>query len=489
VHIAALPLAGVSTTRQLESREGSTKQRQDRADLITVGLVVLLVMLTIVVGTWRDSNYRDISPAARPVHGVWLLHVGPGTLVAVAVAALVVCSGPGLARRLPWRRAIALTYAGAVAWTAGLSLIDGWEQGIATRLTQPSEYLAEVARVDTQGIAYTLQTFTDHILDGSSDSWTTHVSAHPPGATLVFVVMHRAGLGGGVWAAVVCVGVGCLAAVAVPATLRSLGAADAARSVLPFCVLFPGGVWMGVSADGMFAGLTAAAVAMSAWALTRRGIVSTVTCGASGVVLGFSLYLSYGLVLLAPVVLTVGVLAVLQPPLQRGRDDDNAGTRIATPLQVWPRALAAVAGAGGVVICFTVAGFWWVEGYQLLVERYYQGIAASRPYTFWLWANVAALFLATGPAVAAGLRRICANVAAGQWGERTVPALVGAALLSVVVADLTGLSKSEVERIWLPFAVWLATAVAAIPGDRQLHWLAGQAAIALIVNHTVLTNW
>jgi hypothetical protein len=30
-----------------------------------------------------------------------------------------------------------------------------------------------------------------------------------------------------------------------------------------------------------------------------------------------------------------------------------------------------------------------------------------------------------------------------------------AALAAVVVADLTGLSKAEVERLWLPFAVWL----------------------------------
>jgi hypothetical protein len=61
--------------------------------------------------------------------------------------------------------------------------------------------------------------------------------------------------------------------------------------------------------------------------------------------------------------------------------------------------------------------------------------------------------------------------------------------VAVLAADLSGLSKAEVERIWLPFAVWLPAGAALLPvGDRR-GWLAAQAATALLVNHLLLTTW
>ncbi|MDN5934123.1 MAG: hypothetical protein L0I24_24130, partial [Pseudonocardia sp.] len=88
------------------------------------------------------------------------------------------------------------------------------------------------------------------------------------------------------------------------------------------------------------------------------------------------------------------------------------------------------------------------------------------------------------PAVLAGLRRLAAS-------PRSLPTaatlLVGAAAVAVVVADLSGLSKAEVERIWLPFAIWLVVSCAALPRPRA--WLAAQAALALAVNHMLITVW
>ena len=49
------------------------------------------------------------------------------------------------------------------------------------------------------------------------------------------------------------------------------------------------------------------------------------------------------------------------------------------------------------------------------------------------------------------------------------------------------MSKAEVERIWLPFAVWLAIPCALLP--RARYWLAAQACLALAVNHLLLTVW
>ncbi len=74
------------------------------------------------------------------------------------------------------------------------------------------------------------------------------------------------------------------------------------------------------------------------------------------------------------------------------------------------------------------------------------------------------------------------TVARWQW-------LPLAAAVAVVAADVSGLSKAEVERIWLPFGVWLVAGAAALPAPGHRGWLAVQAATALAVNHLLLTPW
>ncbi|WP_367138691.1 hypothetical protein [Saccharothrix sp. HUAS TT1] len=374
--------------------------------------------------------------SAPPLFAAWLPHVGVGTPFAVLVAVLVVVHGPALAGRLGWRAALAAGYATAVAWTSALALVDGWRRGFADRLTTADEYLHEVPGVTD--VAAALRGFSSRILDFQPDSWTTHVSGHPPGALLVFVGLDRIGLSGGAWASALVVLVGALTAVAVPVTVRALGSEEHARSVLPFVALFPGAVWIGVSADGLFAGVTACGIALLA---TRRAL-------AGGVVLGFAVFLSYGLVLIGLV-----ALAVLWPD--------------------WRRIGVAVVGALGVVAVFAALGFWWLDGYHLVVERYYQGIASSRSYGYWVWGNLAAAVLACGFAPFAA-----------RWRGPAVK-LAAAAAAAILVADVSGLSKAEVERIWLPFTVWLVVLVPA----RRRPWLAAQAVTALAVNHLLLTNW
>jgi hypothetical protein len=78
---------------------------------------------------------------------------------------------------------------------------------------------------------------------------------------------------------------------------------------------------------------------------------------------------------------------------------------------------------------------------------------------------------------------------AGQGQPRALLALCTAAILAVLAADLSGLSKAEVERIWLPFAVWLVAAAALLPARHIRWWLGAQAAVALAVNHLLLTTW
>ncbi|GAA2501565.1 hypothetical protein [Winogradskya humida] len=416
-----------------------------------------LVALACLTGAALYLAGHPVHATSAPFTGIWLPHAGPGTPLALAVAALVVLHGPRLAARLSWRRLLLAAYGAAAAWIVSLALIDGWQRGIAGRLITRDEYLSEVGGVT--GVRVMLRGFSARILDFQPDSWTTHVSGHPPGAFLIFVGLDRIGLGGGVWAALTCVAIAALAAVAVPVTVRALGDEEGARAAVPFLVLFPGAVWMGVSADGLFAGLTATGLALLAIGLTRRNVVAGL---GAGLLLGFSLYCSYGFTLLAVLALAVAVLA----------------RRAGPPL------VAAVIGFGIVVAAFTLSGFWWLDGYQKVTVRYYQGIASVRPYAYWVWADLALAFACAGPVSAVVLRRAFA-------GLRRTPVVVLplAALLTIVAADLSGYSKAEVERIWLPFAVWLMAGATLIPAPARRGWLAAQALLALLVNHLLLTTW
>ena len=67
--------------------------------------------------------------------------------------------------------------------------------------------------------------------------------------------------------------------------------------------------------------------------------------------------------------------------------------------------------------------------------------------------------------------------------------LILAALLAIVCADLSMLSKAEVERIWLPYTVWLTTAGALLPPRSHRFWLVLNVIGALVLNSLILTNW
>ncbi|GAA1897769.1 hypothetical protein [Asanoa iriomotensis] len=424
-----------------------------RADLVAAGAAALLVVAAAVVAYLVPSvtGVHDVRLAA-PLFARWLPHTGPGTPVALLVAAGVIWHGPALAARLSWRRLLVAGYLGALLWTLGLALVDGLHRGLTERLTTVHEYLHEVPGVTD--VPAMLRGFTGRIVDFQPDSWTTHVAGHPPGALLVFVGLDRIGLGGGAWAALLCVAVGALTAVAVPVTIRHLGSEEAARAAVPFLVLTPAAVWLGVSADALFAGVTAVGLALLASPVGRARWVS------AGVLLGFACYLSYGLVLVAPLVLAVLV----------------ATGRFAA--LGW-----LAAGAGLVVAAFTAAGFWWWDGYQALVIRYGQGIAQDRPYAYWVWANLACATLSAGPAMVAVSRRLLVR-RPPPWALLPL-----AALVAMLVADLSGMSKAEVERIWLPFLVWLPAGAALLPSATRRPWLVAQALTALAVNHLLLTVW
>ena len=436
--------------------------RDLRRDLYAAAAAALLVVVAAVVGTGIQHRDGSLRVGWPPLLATWDPHLGPGTPAAIVVAAAVIAYGPLLAARLPWRRLLLAVWAGALAWTWSLALVDGWYRGIAEQLTTRYEYLRVIDRF--HDIPATLRDFTHHILIGAPDNWPAHVAGHPPGATLTFVLLDRIGLSGGGWAGAFVITVGTTATAAVLIAVRALTDERLARRAAPFLVLAPAAVWVGTSADGYFAAVAAWAVAFLALAVTGhrpRG-----TGFVAGLRLGLTAYLSYGLTLFA---LIAGAVLLL-------------GTRRTPPLP-W-----LLAGLAVVPAVFTALGFDWWEAYHLLVTRYRQGAGGVRPYGYWVWANLACTAFLVGPATAAGLRRTgTALVHRDGAPAFRLAVLVAAALLALLVADVSGMSKAETERIWLPFALWLLPSCAFLTGARG--WLTAQAVLALLVNHLLLTGW
>ncbi|WP_407555542.1 hypothetical protein [Streptomyces sp. Pv4-95] len=453
---------------------GARKQ-DGRRDLWAVAAAVALFVLAVVVGRAVNRTISGSEGILRlgwpPLYAWWMPHVGPGTPAALAVAALVVIYGPTAARRLSWRVLVPAAWGAAMAWTWSLALVDGWGRGVAERLTTSLEYLQSVDGV--QDVPAFLGDFTNHILVGSPHIWPAHVAGHPPGALLTFVGLDRVGLGGGAWAAAWCITIGSSFVAAVLITVRALCGEQLARRAAPFLVLAPAAVWIGVSADGYFAGVSAWAIALLTLAATRTTRMPRLASLGAGLLLGLAWYLSYGLIVL--VVLGGSVLLL---------------ARSARPLPY------VILGVLLWVAAFTSGGFWWPDGYFTLVERYYQGAAGVRPYAYFIWANLAAQVLTVGLAAVAGLRRASGPLwpavrgmrRASPTGRGALSVMVAAALCMMLLADVSGMSKAETERIWLTFAVWLLPACALLP-RRHVWWLAGQATLALLVNHLLLTGW
>lgn len=403
-------------------------------------------LLVALCAWWAPHAGRINLQEAAPFVGHIRARVGVGTPLAVLVAVLVVVLGPRAAQRvsvrvLPW----AASLVGA-AWTASLALVDG-TRGFSEPLSTRDEYLADLPRV--HGLHSFLADFVPHIHSyATGPRWVTDVAGHPPGLVLVFAGLRELGLGG-VWpASVLCVAVGVSSTAAVLLTVRRLAGDGAARAAAPFLVVLPAAVWVAVSGDAFFLGVSAWGVAL----LARGGRSSAV----GGALLGFSLLLSYGL-------LTFGLVPLVVLVMRRR----------------WSETLLAALSAVAVVLAPALLGFRWWDGLSQTLLRYADGAGGYRPYSYFLVADLALVAIAVGPAAVAALGSL-------RRDDR-LAWLVGAAVAGLLVADLTGDSKGEVERIWLFFTPWVALGAARLPRPR--FWLAVQAITGLTVQTVLVSKW
>lgn len=406
--------------------------------------------LVAVAVTWGYSVRADPRThlGAPPFMGAWVPAAGWRLLPAAGVTVLAVAWAPALSGRLRWRVLLAAGAAAAAGWAVILALVDG-AHALTAPLSSRFDYLHHLPRVGSVGPF--LSTFVERL-----PSHATHVKTHPPGMLLVLWGLDRIGLGGAGWAAGLVIAGGASGVAAVLIALREVSGEAAARAAAPFVAFAPAAVFVATSADALFAGVAAWGLAMAVVATGRSGASAAGWAAAGGTVLGGAVFLSYGIVLLLPVVVAV------------------AAARRRLPLL-----LPVAAGALLVVLAFALAGFWWLDGFQASRAAHLRGITGVRPYWYFVFANLAAFAVVISPATAFALTRLRD---ARAW------LLVGGALAGVAVADLSGMSRGEVERIWLPFTPWVLLACAALRGRRQA-WLALHAGSGLALQVLLRSPW
>ena len=411
------------------------------------------VALLVVASRWGESllaHGTRLQIETPPLNGAFDWRPGRTALPAVGCALLAVLAFPRLIRRARWPTVLAAAGLGAIVWAVALALVDG-----SAALTQPllsDQYLQTASRVGDLGSF--LATFTQRIA-----GYNIHTQGHPPGMVVVLWLMNAVGLGGVRWNSVLVYVGGGVGVVATLVAVRDVAGEDLARRAAPFLVLAPAAVaW--TSGDPFFAGVSAWSVAALILATGKTGRRSDMLALTGGLLFALTAFLSYGLVLLAIVPVVIAVRRRQYRVLEVA-----AGTVVVVVLLVW-----------------IGTGFAWWGGLAATRARYFAGAGGRRPYDYFLLGNLAAFAVAIGPATVVALTRL---------RRSPLAIVVGTAVAVVLLADVSGMSKAEVERIWLPFVPWVmaAGALLATQARATRTWLTIQASGALLLAVAIRSPW
>ena len=429
-----------------------------RSRLLARSLVSAALLAIVIVSVlWGRSVQSDprVKLGAAPLVGSWRWRPGLGSLLPLAVGAIAVVALPRLVARARFLVAAAATAVTAVLFTLALAASDGWSR-VLDPVVHPTEYWANLATLPPAGEMLQQYGTVDFLL-----KYSVHAKGHPPAFFLLLKALASIGLGHPwVTGALSYLGVAMLP-IAILITVRAIATEEVARATAPFLALAPYAVWMGTSADAFYTAVGACGVACLVVALRTSSTAKRRLFGfGGGLLLGFGLFLTYGMVpfLILPIVLTVAIR-----PARRSLMEVTATAVLAA---------AIVTGA------FRLAGFWWFDGVQTTRTFYWWGTAQYRPWRYFLVGNLGASLLAIGPVAAAALAAL---------RHRSLWWLVGGALACLLFADVSQYSKAEVERIWLLFFPWLIPAVAVLPKRRVV--LATHAASAVVLQTWLVSKW
>ena len=437
-----------------------------REGAIVAGIVLGTAILLVATHHWAEALERG---GAR----FWLRWIPlTGHLVwrwqlpltgAVVLGAAGAWWGPVLAARLSWARLLVASWLGSLGWCLSVALGQGWHR-LTAPLTTRYEYLSGLPALRQLGWSSYVRTFVERL-----PAYPTHVKGHPPGVMGLLWLLDRAGAptAGGLAAVVIVVG----STAVVPALIagRVVAGEALARRAAPFLVIAPAAILMATSGDALFAALGAWAVGVSVLAAGYAAVRPARPARASGLAFaagmlgGVGLHMSYGL------------LALLAVPVP------YAVARRATVLLV-----PALVGLLVVTIPWMIAGYWWMDGLEATRAVYMSGAASSRPYHYFLVTNLVVFAAILGPAVLAGVWALARHGQPVGW-------LVWPTVAVIVLVDLSGLTKGEVERIWLPFVPWLALACGVLTAHgglaRARLWLSAQVVVTLVLQQAIAWKW
>lgn len=408
---------------------GASSDHRQTGEVARLGVGVAVWGLLIVVArlVGLSAVPERLRWPAFPLYGDWMSvwSSGAGSVVVIvgSSAALAVAIHLG-AERLPWPTTLVASWFAAAAFMAVLAS-DG-TRSFGYPLELDDSYRRTLSEIPS------LSSFVRHFVR-DIDRYPIHTRGHPPGAVVLLGWLGDLGIHSTSLQLAVLIGVAALVAPSVAVTCRAWVDEATARASLPFVTLAPAAVWAGVSMDGVFAAASALAIASIALASTRSGRSSALLAFGSGVWWATALHLSYGLTVLAAV--TVGAV------LMRRRFVVIAWAALGLTIGTAP---------------WLIAGFRWWDGLSATHEQYFQGLGGRlRPPLYYATlGNPALTAIMLGPVVVAALflRR-----------PRAAVGVIALGLGAMLLADVSGLSKAEVERIWVPFAPWVTVGAAALP--------------------------
>jgi methylthioxylose transferase len=434
------------------------RQQSSRRSAVGATFAVLSVVLGVglVWGRRIERDRPEIKLGAPPLVGAWhwrpTVAIAPALLLAVGV----VLFGSRIIRSISFRATVMISALSAAMFSFALAASDGFSAVLAP-VVHDTEYWDNLDVLPSGGRMlrwFAVQDFLKY--------FSVHLKGHPPGFILLLKGLSAIGLGTPwVAGALTFIGVAMMV-IGVLVTLRIVVDEHTARVCAPFLVVAPFSMWLGTSADAFFAGVGAVSVAFVVWAVTEQRRRAAIAASAvAGLGLGGLLFLTYAgaTFLLVPAVITVGMWWIpWRDRLQRGA--------------------IALCALALVVVVFRAFGFWWFDGLRNTNWFYWNGTAAFRPWRYFLVANLAAMSVAIGPAVIAG-------VASLRRSRLWLP--VGAALVCVSAATASQYTKGEVERIWVLFYPWMVPAVAVLARPRR--WLALQATVVVVLQVWLVSKW
>ena len=378
---------------------------------LAVGLGVWALVITLARLIGEHVVPARVRWGAFPLYGEWMGVTGRvGDVIALIGGVALLGAMIALAsEHLAWGRLLITSWMASAGFMTMMAVVG--PVGFGSQLDLSTGYRATLPL--TSPLSDFVSSFSRNV-----GRLPTHTAGHPPGPVVLLRWLDDLGLRSSAAQLLVLIAIAAGTTPAIATVAREWGSERLARVALPFVVLAPAAVWASVTMDGVFASVSALAIALAALGTTRGGTTRMVAGVSSGLVWSIALHLSYGLVALA-LVSTVAIAL--------RRRFDVIG---------WS-ALGLVIGT----IPWLVAGFRWWDGLAATRHRYHAGIGSQlRPYGFYaLLGNPALAAILVGPLVAAALLLPRSKNA---W------IIIGLGVASMVIADVSGLSKAEVERIW-----------------------------------------